>query len=268
VEVTVDFDLDAYLERVGLRAAPAPGEEGLRALHRAQFFGIPFENLDIHLGRGIDLAPAAVFAKLVTGRRGGYCFELNGLLDRALAACGFPTRPLLARVHLGGEPSARTHLLCLVTLDGREWIADAGFGGGGPRRPLPLEEGAAFDDGVQACRLTRVEPWGWVLQTRDKGEWRDSYSFDRGVATPRDIQLGNWFTSTSPDTHFTRVRTVSRPTATGRIGLRDREWTAVVDGREESRTVEPAEYMSLLADRFGIDPGAGFGDFAAPCPPA
>ena len=262
------FDRAAYLDRVGITAAPSPNEAGLRALHRAQHFGIPFENLDIHLGRGIDLEPAAIFAKLVTRRRGGYCFELNGLLDMALNAFGFDSRPLLARVHLEDDPSARTHQLSLVTLDGREWIADAGFGGGGPRQPLPLEEGASFDDGVQACRLTRREPWGWLLQTRDKRAWKDSYSFELGVATAHDIRLGNWFTSTSPHTHFTRIRTVSRPTDTGRISLRDQEWTEMDGDREESRTVDPVAYMHLLADRFGIDPEAEFADFAAPHPPA
>lgn len=264
----MDFDLDAYLERVGLPGPPTADEEGLRALHRAQHFSIPFENLDIHLGRGIDLDPAAVFAKLVTRRRGGYCFELNGLLDRALNAAGFDSRPLLARVHLEGDPSARTHQLCLVTIEGREWIADAGFGGGGPREPLLLEEGAFFDDGVQACRLRRVQPWGWLLQTLEQGEWKDSYSFDRKVVTPNDVRLGNWFTSTSPDTHFTRVRTVSRPTEAGRISLRDLVWAEIAHGTEESRTLDPEEYLPCLAERFGIDPGAEFRDFAAPCPSA
>jgi N-hydroxyarylamine O-acetyltransferase len=264
----MDFDLDAYLERVGLSSPPPADEEGLRLLQRAQHFAIPFENLDIHLGRGVDLDPAIVFAKLVLRPRGGYCFELNGLLDRAQNACGFASRPLLARVHLEGDPSARTHQLCLVTIEGREWIVDAGFGGGGPREPLPLAEGASFDDGVQACRLVRRDPWGWLMQTLDQGEWKDSYSFDRGVVTANDVRLGNWFTSTSPDTHFTRVRTVSRPTEAGRISLRDLVWTEIAHGKEESRTVDPREYLLLLADRFGIDPGAEFQDFAAPHPSA
>jgi len=261
------FDLASYLGRVGLEAAPAPDEQGLAALHRAQFFSIPFENLDIHLGRGVDTDPRAVFAKLVTRRRGGYCFELNGLLGAALTACGFDCRPLLARVHLAPPPSGRTHLLNLVVLDGREWIVDAGFGGGSPRRPLPLAEGASFDDGVQACRLTRAETWGWLLQTRDRGEWKDSYSFDRGFVTAGDIRVSNWFTSTSPDTHFTRVRTVSLPTHAGRISLRDLEWTEVAGPETTTRAVAAgAEYMAILADCFGLRPDADYGDFEAPHP--
>mgnify|MGYP001817042673 FL=1 len=263
------FGIQGYLERIGLNDVPVADEAGLRALHRAQFFTVPFENLDIHLGRGIDPSLEAVFAKVVERKRGGYCFELNGLLNTALNACGFDARPLLARVHLEGDASARTHQLCLVDLDGRPWITDAGFGGGGPREPLPLEEGAHFDDGVQACRLTRSELWGWLLQTRDKGKWKDSYSFDLGVATTNDIRLGNWFTSTSPHTHFTRTRTVSLPTETGRINLRDMEWTEVVGEDAATRTVPGGDaYMRILADRFGIDPGARFNEFSAPHPPA
>jgi len=261
----VEFDLGAYLVRVGLEEAPETGEEGLRTLHHAQFFTIAFENLDIHLGRGIDLDPAAVFAKVVRKPRGGYCFELNGLLDRALNACGFDSRPLLARVHLEGTPSARTHQLCLVELEDRSWIADAGFGGGGPRHPLPLEEGATFDDGVQACRLVRRDPWGWLLQTRDKGAWKDSYSFDLGLVTPADIALGNHYTSTSPVTHFTRIRTLGLPTDDGRVTLRDFTLNVVRGSDNVTREVEPGPaYMELISEKFRIEVDAGFEDLQAP----
>jgi N-hydroxyarylamine O-acetyltransferase len=262
------FDLQAYLARVGLLMASKADDEGLAELHHAQFFSICFENLDIHLGRGIDPGPDRVFDKTVRNARGGYCFELNGLLLGALCACGFEARPLLARVHLEDPPSARTHQLCLVTLGAHQWIADAGFGGGGPRQPLLLEEGASFDDGIQACRLSKRDPWGWVMQTREKEEWKDSYSFDLGVVTAQDIRLGNWYTSTSPTTHFTRVRTVSRPTREGRISLRDNELTEVVHGEGVATNIAPGpEYMRALKAYFSLEVDAVYEDFQAPTSP-
>ena len=91
------LDLPAYLARIALPAPPAPDAEGLAAVQRAHRLVIPFENLDIPLGRGISLDPDAVFDKLVTRGRGGYCFEQNQLFLRALHAMGFTARPLLAR---------------------------------------------------------------------------------------------------------------------------------------------------------------------------
>ena len=100
----MDFDRDAYLRRVGLDSTVSNTEESLEALHRAQTFAIPFENLDIHLGRGVSLAQETLFDKLVNHRRGGYCFELNSLFGMALDAFGFERRPLLARSQRRGAP--------------------------------------------------------------------------------------------------------------------------------------------------------------------
>src|SRR4051812_34925996 len=120
--------LAAYLERIGYRGTLRPDRATLKALQRAHRLAIAFENLDIPLGRGIALAPGRLFEKIVTGRRGGYCFEQNGLFLAMLGALGFAARPLLARVWLGAEAvPGRTHTLNLVRLDGAELIVDVGF---------------------------------------------------------------------------------------------------------------------------------------------
>jgi N-hydroxyarylamine O-acetyltransferase len=113
----MSFDLDAYLERIRLPEPPAPDASGLARLQLAHRLAIPFENLDVRLGRGIRIDGDSVFAKLVTAKRGGYCFEQNQLFGDALAALGFHARPLLARVWLGasGVPPL-THALSLVTV--------------------------------------------------------------------------------------------------------------------------------------------------------
>jgi N-hydroxyarylamine O-acetyltransferase len=248
------FAPDAYLERLGLQAAPRLTADGLEALHRAQAYTIPFENFDILLGRGISLDPSDVFAKLVTRGRGGYCFELNGLLHLALTAFGFSARPLLARVHIGGAPTARSHLLLLVTLDGREWIADVGFGGPGLRAPIPFAlQSTVVQDG-QEFRLSESPLFGIMLQTRSNAGWQDLYSFDLGHVVPADIACGNHFTATHPSSFFTFTRVAALPRADGRISLVDRSLIVVCDGVENAQTLDEGEhYLGALKQHFGID---------------
>jgi len=158
--------LGAYFRRI--RAGEATSSYGaLAEIQRAHRLAIPFENLDILLGRGISLDPLALFDKLVTRRRGGYCFEQNQLFLRALHALGFEARPLLARVWLGAsETPPRTHTLNLVTVAGQQWIADAGFGGSYvPALPLADNAEAATADGARH-RLRRTSRPGTLA-----GEW-------------------------------------------------------------------------------------------------
>jgi len=244
--------LDAYLRRVGLPNTPPTDIDGLRQLHRAQFFAIPFENFDVLSGQGIDLTPDVVFEKLVMNRRGGYCFELNGLILRVLQTLGFEARPLLARVHLTDPPSGRTHQLNLVRFANENWLMDVGFGAGGPRAPLLLREGVT-DCGVASFELSRREPWDWMLRTREAGEWKSSYSFDLGHVTTEDIEVGNHYTSTSPKTHFTQLATVSLPTPGGRVSLRDLELTQFDDSNERTRQIDPGSYLDFLRNTFGIE---------------
>jgi N-hydroxyarylamine O-acetyltransferase len=256
------FAWDEYADRVGLAATPRPDETGLHDLHRAQFHAIPFENLDIQLGREIGLSPAELCTKLVRRRRGGYCFELNGLLLLALRHLGFTARPLLARVHLHGPPTGRTHQLNAVTLGDRTWLLDAGFGAGGPRRPMLLEDGWEATGDFWGYRLERRAPWGWLMSSREDGAWRESYSFDLGHVEPGDIAVANYYTSHAPDVHFTRLRVVSRPTADGRISLRNQLRTRLFGGETLIDEIPPGPpTLAYLADEFGIVLDADFADF-------
>jgi len=224
------FDLAAYLDRIGLDAPPPASVEGLALLVRAHRLSIPFENLDIPLGRGISLDPDAVFDKLVRQRRGGYCFEQNALLDRAVAALGIEGRPLLGRVwlRLEGDDDVPplTHQLELVTIDGDPWIIDAGFGGS-LSPPLRLAEGETEPepDGTR-FRLRRHDRFGWMLERRgpptsmDASDeagavWQRQYSFTTDPVHPADMELGNCWTSMQPGTLFTSILLVSRITGNG-----------------------------------------------------
>lgn len=260
----MSFDLDAYLTRIALPARPTLDEYGLAAVQRAQRLAIPFENLDIPLGRGIRIGTDDVFAKLVTARRGGYCFEQNRLFRDALAALGFTVRPLLARVWLGASgdaPPPLTHTLNLVTIDGREWVADAGFGGG-YAPPMPLADGAEVDgpDGARH-RLTQ-DAGGWTLwrdgpktdaRSATSG-WERQYGFTTAPVAEADLAMANHWTATAPDTRFTTLKVVSIALPTGFASLTDRQYRRR-NGTDATEAVidDPRVYRLRLSLVFGID---------------
>ena len=190
------FPFDEYLERIGVPAGRPPTLDRLEELQIAQQQAIPYENFDIHLGRPIDLSRSSLVNKLIRSRRGGYCFELNGLFLAALQASGFECRPLLGRVLLGGEPTGRGHQLQLVTIDGRDWIVDVGFAAG-PRHPMPFEFDRETVHSGTTLRLIE-HALGTMLQSRTDEGWFDLYSFDLTPVIPSDIAYGNYFTSTNP----------------------------------------------------------------------
>ncbi len=248
------IDIKAYLARIGLDAAPNRDADGLERLQRAHRLAIAFENLDIPLGRGIKLDPQSVFDKLVTHRRGGYCFEQNQLFLRALEALGFAARPLLARVWYvtaPGETPPRTHTLNLVTLDGQDWIADAGFGGS-YTPAMPLADGREIEtaDGA-AHRLRAVDDHGWMLQRRELAgeDWKPQYSFTTEPVWAMDLVMANHYTATAYQTRFTRFVVASIATEDGFASLLDRRLSR--DG-EASEIADPGQWRAALADVFGI----------------
>lgn len=200
------FDLPAYLARIGLDQAPAADLAGLESVQWAQLQAIVFENLDVAMGRGISVEPAAVFAKLVTAGRGGYCHEANSLLARALTALGFDARLLAARVRSGPatEMTPRTHSLVLVRLPQGRFVADAGFGAQTPRIPLPLRHGATGGRGGLSWRLHEAGEIGWNLAMLEGGQWQDLYLFDLGQVYPADLALSNHWSASHPASLFTQ----------------------------------------------------------------
>jgi len=226
------FDRNAYIQRINYTGETTPTLDTLKALHHAQLYTIPFENFDIQLGRRIDLEPGALFEKLVHKRRGGYCFELNGLFLMALEAFGFDVRPLLARVHVTGTPTGRGHQIELVTIEGKPWIADVGFGGDTPRAPIPLELNQPSISDGQKIRLMDDEKFGFILQTEKDDNWIDLYSFDLGYVLQADINYGNHYTSTHPDSFFVFARVAVLPVEDGVITLFNHTLQRQVAGEE------------------------------------
>lgn len=261
----MSFDLDAYLGRLRLPARVTLDAEGLGRLQRSHRLAIPFENLDIMMGRGIGIDTDAVFAKLVAAERGGVCFEHGRLFLDALAALGFVARPLLARVWLGAaDVPPLTHTLALVTIEGQEWIADTGFGGS-YTPPMPLVDGAeaTAPDGAR-FRLQRDAALGWMLfrqgdaattDGRGTGEgWRAQYSFATAeVVAAADLAMGAHWAATAPGTRFTTHHVVSIVLPHGFASLTDRAYRRRAGQEEASGTIEdPRVYRMRLGLMFGI----------------
>lgn len=253
----------AYFARIGLPGISGADLASLHALVAAQRLAIPFENLDIPLGRGVRIDRQAITAKLLHQRRGGYCYEQNGLLGMALAALGFMQRPLLARVRLGLPEDAcppRTHVMQLVDIDGESWIADAGFGGSFVP-PMRLADGELREtaDGV-GHRLVRQSALGsaagqWLLQRRapGKADWDAQYSFDLAEVAPDDVQMANHWTSTRPGTRFTDNVIASRVLPDGFIALTGRQLSKSCGEAQDKQDIQTAEQLhGVLQHDFGI----------------
>lgn len=261
----MSFDLAAYLARIRLGARPTLDHYGLAAMQRAHRLAIPFENLDIRLGGGVAIDSDAVFAKLVTAKRGGYCFEQNRLFADALDALGFTARPLLARVWLGAAAMPPlTHMICLVTIDGQDWIADAGFGGS-YSPPLPLIDGAEAEtpDGAR-FRLRQDAALGWMLERdgdsattdgRGGGQgFQPQFSFTLAAVEAPDLAMANHWTSTRPGTRFLDLVVVSIALPAGFASLTDRAYSRRSASENASATIDdPRVYRLRLSMMFGID---------------
>jgi N-hydroxyarylamine O-acetyltransferase len=249
------FDLNAYLARIGLDGAPAPSVAALELLHAAHLAHIPFENLDVRLGRPIRLDIESLQRKLVHSRRGGYCFEQNSLFARVLRELGFTVDAMEARVRPpeATETLPRTHMVLRVEADGRPWLADVGFGGDGPLKPVPLEIETVDECGAENRVVTESEDLH-VLQVRVPGGWRDLYAFSLEPALAVDLEVANHFTSTHPRSVFVRTLTAQLSKADVRHILRGRQYTLKHrDGRETQREMRAEALPGLLQQTFGLD---------------
>lgn len=248
------FNMAAYLDRLQLKRAGKPDIECLKHIHRAQHCHIPFENFDIVLGKNIDLAPPAIFNKLVQRNRGGYCFELNQLLLMALQHLGFEARALLARVQLREPPSGRGHQISLVTIDQQQWIVDAGFGSQTPCEPLPLVLGKELRVKDQCLKFTEHPDYGIMLCAKKEGQWSPLYSFDFTVVCQGDIDYGNHYTSSHPNSTFTQSRVAAIATEHGMCTLLDDMLTEYIgDQKHQHQLAQGAQYITALEQYFLIE---------------
>lgn len=247
------MELSAYFDRIGYSGPRMPDMATLQALMRAHVAAVPFENLDVQLGNSVTTALPAIFAKLVGRRRGGWCYENNGLFGWALGEMGFDVRRISAGVMrvVRGDEQLGNHLALIVTIDGREWLADVGFGGT-LAAPIPLAAGM------------HVQPPFAVGLVEAEGYWRfeerygdgDAFSFDflPGPADEALLARQCETLQSAPDSIFVQNLVVQQRQGETHLTLRGRVLMERGPEGESKRTLAGAqELVGVLRDRFGLD---------------
>jgi N-hydroxyarylamine O-acetyltransferase len=247
-------DVQAYLDRIGYRGSLAPAPETLRALHVAHLQAVPFENLSIHAGQPIVLTEEALFEKIVVRRRGGFCYELNGLFAALLRALGFEVDLLAAGVaRAGGAYSPDfDHVALMVSLTER-WLVDVGFGDSF-REPLRLDARGEQPEGDRIYRIDEDGPRFVLLQREgSEGVWEPQFRFTLQSRALSDCAEMCLYHQTSPQSHFTQRRICSLATPDGRVTLSDLRLITTRNGvREERRLETEEEHTVALRELFGV----------------
>ncbi|MGI5472587.1 arylamine N-acetyltransferase family protein [Streptomyces sp. CA-132043] len=242
--------LDAMLHRIGHRGRAVPDLETLFVLHRAWRRAVPYENLDIQLGRPISLEPAALFDKLVRRRRGGYCYEQNAGLAALLRLVGFQVSMVEGGVmrEARGDAMWGNHNALLIDLDGRRWVADAGIGDGF-MEPLPLREGLCKQGGF-GYRLERLTPDTWRFHHHPGGTIA-SYDFRLQPCETADFAARSQELSLSAGSPYVTTLIAARPVAGHTLLLLSRTVRQYgADGRRSWTIGGMDEFATTLAERF------------------
>ena len=249
------MDALTYLERMNYRGSTQPTSETLRKIHRAHLLAVPFENLDLHLNRRIVLYEAALYEKIVVNKRGGFCYELNGLFAALLKELGFRVtllNSLIPESH-NGCGMDYDHPILLVELDDR-WIVDVGFADSN-RLPLKLDDrGEQMGVGV-AYRITPDGDGRWAFHKRlETGEWEFYYAFTLQPCRLSDFKEACVHYETSPVSSFTQKRVCTIATPNGHITLTDDRLIIARDGhKQETPLSGEFDFTIALNEYFGIN---------------
>ncbi|WP_419571262.1 arylamine N-acetyltransferase family protein [Rheinheimera sp.] len=212
-----NFDLAAYFQRIGYTG---PVEQSLETLHdlmRTQLFAVPFENLDVQAGQVVSMVPEQIVEKIVQQRRGGYCYEVNGLFAMALQALGFSYRFVAARPMFYPVRRPKTHMVLLVEAEGEQYLLDLGFGSYGIRAPIALSQlDTELEQDFDRFKLTLDDKGAYVLQAKVDGQWLSQFGFDGYESEWVDFMPANYLNSTHPDTIFVQKLLVIRHSPQGR----------------------------------------------------
>lgn len=244
------LDLDAYLARIGLTGEVDVTGPALGALHRAHVARIPFENIDVRQGHGVETGIDAIQDKLVRRRHGGYCYEHGVLFAAVLERIGFGVDRLLARIgYDAAQPRPRTHMLLHVRCHQEHWLVDVGFGGG-LLRPLPWDDfGTIHRQGGWTYRLEQGATGERLLRERRGKQWRTLYSFTDEPQHASDIMMANHFTQSHPSSPF-RDRLVAIAKDEARLTvLRGRHLSQTrPDGTNTEQNLEHDQFHAALTD--------------------
>ncbi|WP_018479593.1 arylamine N-acetyltransferase family protein [Pontibacter roseus] len=254
------MDHKAYLERIGYTGELKPTLEVLQQLQKAHLLAVPFENLDIHAGVPIELDVERIYDKVVGRRRGGFCYELNGLFFQLLTALGFEAKRISAKVYAAGEGTYTPeydHMALLVTIAGEEYLADVGFGEFS-FAPLKLVLGQVQADARGDYRFDRHDADYYRVIRVENGEVRPEYIFRKAERAFEEFAGMCRFHQSDSRSHFRQRRMITLPTEHGRITLTENKLKLKEGSITQEVTLQDAaEYEAYLWKYFGVKPAAG-----------
>lgn len=257
--VVSGIELAAYFDRIGYTGSTDATVDTLHGLIAAHLRSIPFENLDPLMGIPVaDLSAAPLSAKLVGRRRGGYCFEQNGLMGYVLAKLGYGVDRLGGRVvwmRDSDELPAQTHEALSVTVPGDDerWLVDVGFGGQTLSSPIRLEAGPVQQTRHEPYQL-REHAAGYLLEAQVRDQWQPLYMFGTRPQPRIDREVASWYVSTHPESKFVTGLSAALVTDDARWNLRGRNLAIhSAGGTERVRFEDASDVLTALTDRFGID---------------
>lgn len=251
------MDVDAYLKRLQYEGPLEPDATTLRFLQIAHMRTVPFENLDIHLQRPITLELEGLFDKIVLRRRGGFCYELNGLFAVLLEKLGFIVKLLSARdAHADGSYGPEFDHLALYVRCPDElsfsWLVDVGWGDTF-QEPLRLDCREEQVQGLRGYRIDLLDRDYLLWQHNYDGSWERHYRFSLQPRRLTEFELMCRYHQTSAESPFMHNRICTLVTEVGRISLDGSRWISTVNGERRERPVrDEAEYLRILRERFGV----------------
>lgn len=242
----------AYLDRIGYTGALDRSLETLRALHRAHVFAVPFENLDIHLGKHIPVDVGHAYDKIVGRRRGGYCYELNPLFHALLTGLGFDATIVSARVLLRGGGYPFEHLTIIVHF-GEDWLVDVGYGRPPPPLPIGSDSEDEFSNENGTFKILRRGAEQIVMGSKEDGKFGDLFAFEPIARKLHEFEERSRWIQTSPESIFTKAPLCSLPVRNRRMTISGLNYITSEGANADVRKVTAEQRDALLRDVFGID---------------
>ncbi len=249
----INFSIDDYFQRIDIAYVDGRGDADLTRIMRAQLHSVPFENLDVQAGKIVSMVPEDIVDKIVHRKRGGYCYEVNGLFSMALTALGFEFDIIGARPMFYPQRRPKTHVVLLVKIGAERWLCDTGFGSFGLRAPIGLHQlGQVIQQDNETFMLDKNERNEFVLKALVKGEWANQFGFDLQPMEWIDFSLANYYNSTHPDAVFVKQYLVMQQHAQGRTLLSGNHLKRIGLDGEVVTEVSPDQLDDVLWREFAL----------------
>ncbi len=251
---SANFHLDDYLARIAYQGELACDIETLRNIMQQQLYSIPFENLDVIRGGSVSLKPDDIVHKLLVKKRGGYCYEVNGLFCMALVKLGFEYEMHAARPRYNyTDLRPKTHMIVVVKLEGESWLCDAGFGAHGIRQPINISQlPTEVKQGPDCFKIEQISERDYLLQIKLNEQWVDLYSYELFSQAWVDYSLPNFFNYTSSESIFTNRRIAVLQQPMGRRILVDNELKLSGPNGRERVVVDESNLDDILSQYFSL----------------